>query len=432
VFFAVKYPHDLAENNMKKFWRGGLIFTIANLFVGLGNLGFSSLIGNRLQKEGDFGLVTTTLGFMGLLGLPLSMATMAITHYIARFNFTGEDARLHALLAGCHKFLLRLTIGGSLLAVILIEPLSDFFHFPRHLMVIVLVSVLAGLWGGFATALCQGMAWFKRLALIGILTVVLRLAFGGLVVWKFPTPEWAVLATGVSTLAFGVLLFWKKDLAWPRTAAISPWDREFILFFIVAAAYTIGGWCFNQGDLLLVQRRFSSADFGSQRDAFTAAGIFARSLPMSVAPLLTVLFTHRSSTHTHGREALRDQFKLISLYTLGVVAGAAGLLLLRSFWLALLGQLTWTMVFISLMQAFASWALASRWLKLSLLYGGLGLAYWLTLLLLGRTFAALLGIMPVAAALALALLFLGWLLTLRKAARAKGEGAEGEGMKYEG
>jgi hypothetical protein len=413
---------------MKRFWRGGLIFTIANLFVGLGNMGFSALIGHRLKTGGDFGLVNTTLGFMALLGLPLTMATTAITHYIARFNFSGDDARLQGLLAGCRKFLLRLTIGGSLLAVVLIEPLSDFFHFPRHLMIIVLLSVLAGLWGGFATALCQGMAWFKRLALISILTVLLRLAFGGLVVWKFPTPEWSVMATGVSMLSFAVLFFWRKDLSRPAVTAVSPWDREFILFLIVATAYTIGGWCFTQGDLLLVQRRFSSPGLGSEKDAYTAAGIFARALPMAVAPLLTVLFTHRSSARTHGREALRDQFKLLGLYALGLVAGAAGLLFLRSFWLAILAkntpaagamlaQLTWTMVFISLSQAFAAWALASRWLKLSLLYGGLGLVYWLTLVSFGRTFADLLHVMPLAAALTMALLFAGWFLTLRRAAK---------------
>jgi hypothetical protein len=285
------------------------------------------------------------------------------------------------------------------------------------------------LWSGFATALCQGLAWFKRLALISILTVILRLAFGGLVVWKFPTPEWAVMATGVSTLSFAILFFWRKYLSWPKTVAISPWDREFVLFFIVAAAFAGGGWCFTQGDLLVAKRNFLATD-SDALDAYTAAGIFARALPMTVAPLLTVLFTHRSSAHTHGREALRDQFKLLGLYTLGVVVGAAGLLILRSFWLAILAkntpaaatmlvQLTWTMVFISLIQAFAYWALASRWLKLSLLYGGLGLAYWLTLLYFGKTPADLLRLMPLAAVAAMALLFLGWFLTLQKAEKTK-------------
>jgi O-antigen/teichoic acid export membrane protein len=410
---------------MKNIWRSGIIFTAANLFVGMGNVLFQIIIGHRLAT-GEFGLVNTTIGFMGLLGLPMAIATTAITHYIARFNFSGDDARLRDLLAGCHKFLLRLTIGGSLLAILLAKPLSDFFHFPRlGLMVIALVSVLAGLWGGFATALCQGLGWFKRLALISILTVTLRLLFGALTTGKFPNADWAVTATGVSTLSFAVLLFWKQELTWPGKAAVSPWDGEFIQFLIVAAAFTGGQWCFTQGDLLVISRhKFLAAD----QDAYTAAGVFARSLPMTVAPLLTVLFTHRSAAHTHGREAVREQFKLLGLYGLGLVVGAAGLLGLHAFWLGLIHKntpaanamitpLVWTMVSVGLIQAFAWWALASRWLKLALLYGALGLSYWLTLMLMGNTPDNLLRIMPGAAALAMALLFTGWFLTLRKAAK---------------
>ena len=47
-------------------------------------------------------------------------------------------------------------------------------------------------------------------------------------------------------------------------------------------------------------------------------------------------------------------------------------------------QLSITMVFVGLLQALALWALASRWTKISLLYGVLGLGYWLALLLLGK------------------------------------------------
>jgi len=407
---------------MKKMWRSGLIFTAANLLVGFGNLAFQSIIGHHLTDAGEYGLVNSTLGLMALLGLPIAIATQAVTHYIARFNFSGDDVRLKGLLAGCHKFLLRLTIFGSVLAIVLVKPLGDFFHIPRtSLVVMALICVLAGLWGGFATALCQGMAWFKRLALISILTVILRLSFGGLVVWKYPTAEMAVLATAISLLSFAVLLFWKKDLSWPGTIAISPWDREFVLFFIVAAACTGGSYCFTQGDLLVAQRYFMKSDM----DAYSGAGVLARALSMTVAPLLTILFTHRSSAHAHSQDDVREQFKLLGLYSFGLAAGATGLLLLRAPLLGLIGRntpgaadmigpLAWTMVFVGLIQALAMWALASRWIKLSLLYGGLGLAYWLTLLALGKTPSAMLHVMPAAAALSFGILFAGWLLAMRR------------------
>lgn len=408
---------------MNKLWRSGMILTAVSFLAGLGNFAFQAVVGNQLKTSGEFGLMNTTLGFVGLLGLPLAIATTAITHYIARFNFSGDDARLRGLLAGCRKFLFRLTIIGSLLAIVLAKPLSEFLHFRTSLALAALACALAGLWGGLATALCQGLGWFKRLALIGLLGVGLRLVFGWLVVLKFPAAEWAVLASGVGVLANLVLLFWKKDLARPADP-VSPWNRELVQFFIVAVACGIGSFLFLQGDLLIVQRRLSQHQFSqTELDAYTSAGVFARALPMTVAPLLIVLFTHRSATHTGA--ALREQLKLIGLYAGGLLVGAIGLLVLRTFCLKLLGRdtpeaammigpLAFTMIFVALLQALAMWALASRWIKIALLYGGLGLAYWITLLCLGKSPAELLSAMPIAAGISFGTLFFFWLGAMRR------------------
>jgi len=76
-------------------------------------------------------LANSALSLTALLGLPVTIPIFTITHYIARFNFAGEEERLHSLLAGCRNFLFRLAIAGSMLAVLLVKPLSEFFHFPR-------------------------------------------------------------------------------------------------------------------------------------------------------------------------------------------------------------------------------------------------------------------------------------------------------------
>jgi len=280
-------------------------------------------------------------------------------------------------------------------------------------VLVALLCVLAGLWGSFATALCQGLAWYKRLALIGLLGVCLRLAFCGVLVTNFPVAETAVLANLV-------LLFWKKDFATQlNVKAISPWNREFIQFFIVSAACVGGGYFFIQGDQLVAQRYFSPTD----RDAYAAAERLAVALPFTVGPLLTVLFTHRSGSQAG--HALREQFKLLGLYAVGLVGGAIALIILRTTCLKFMGRntpeaaaminpLAITMVFVGLLQAFATWALASRWLKIALLYGGLGLAYWITLLCLGKSPVELLSVMPVAAGLALGALFVVWFQTVRR------------------
>ena len=398
--------------------QSGIILSAASFLVGLGNFAFQAIIGRQLKESGEYGLVNTTLGYVGLLGLPLLIATTAITHYIARYDFHGDDARLQGLLAGCRKFLFRLTIAGSLLAILLAKPLSDFLHFRPGLTFAALACVLAGLWGGLATALCQGLSWFKRLALIGLLGVGIRLAFAGGVVAQFPAAEWAVLATGVAVLANLILLYWKKDLVRPAEP-VSPWDRDFVQFLIVSAAFVGGGYCFTQGDLLVAQRFFSKPEL----DNYSSAGVFARALPMTVAPLLTVLFTHRSKTHTG--DALRDQLRLIGLYAVGLICGLIGLLMLRTFCLQIIGrntpeaagmvgQLAMTMVSVGLLQALGMWALASRWVKMALLYGGLGLSYWITLFCLGKSPSGLLQVMPFASGMAFVILFTVWLLAMRR------------------
>jgi hypothetical protein len=405
---------------MKNIWRSGIIFTAANFLTLLVGFGFQIIVRRLLHNQpGEFGYVQATIAFVGFLGLPLAMATQAVTHYIARFHFSGEDARLHGLLAGCRKFLFHITIAGSIIAIVLIKPLGDFFHILRtSLTLIALICVLAGLWSSYITALCQGLGWFKRLAFIGLLAAIIRFFFGVSATKISPIAEWAVLASAVMLLSNLALLFWKKDFPRKTDAAAPPWTKEFVQFLIVSAACVFGSNCFSQYDLLVAQRYFP----GSQLDDYSSAGLLARQIPSLAGPLLAVLFTHRSSHH-HG-DAMREQLKLLGLFAFCLVSNAAGLFVLKTFGLKLLGQNTpaaaamiapfsVTMVFVGLLQALGTWALASRWIKISLLYGALGLAYWIALLIFGRSPEELLRVMPFAAGIAFAAVFAVWLAAMR-------------------
>ena len=399
--------------------RSGIIFSAISFVTGLGHLAFQGVLGRHLSGPGQYGNANSALGgLMTLLGLLPAVAALAVTHYIAHFNASGDSARLQGLLLGCRKFLFRFTIAGSVLAVIVTKPLSDFFHYPESLMLVTLGCALLGLWASLATALCQGLAWFKRLALIGFLAMLLRVSFGWLITFKWPSAETAVLASAFALLANLVLLFWRKDLSL-HGEPVPPWNREFAQYFIVSAAFVAGNFCFFQGDYLVANKFFAKEEL----DAYAAAGILARALPLTVAPLLMVLFTSRSGQRAGGIVA--EQFKLFGLSGLALVFGAICLFVLRAFCLKILGKYTppaaelvgpfaVTMVFVGLLQALALWALASRWLKISLLYGALGLTYWLTLLGTGKTPAALLQTMPIAAGVAFGILFFVWLVTMKQ------------------
>jgi hypothetical protein len=407
---------------MKNAWRSGIIFTAINLLTLLIGFGFNIIVRHQLEGQtGEFGFFQAGLAFVGFLGLPLGIATYAVTHYIARYHFSSESARLQGLLAGCRKFLLRITIVCSVAAVALVEPLGHFFHIPRvSLTMVALVCVLAGFWSSFITALCQGLGWFKRFALIALLSAVVRFAFGTSAVHFSPLAEWALLASTVMLLSNLILLFWKEQFPRNTGTAISPWSAEMVQFIVLSAAYVVGSNCFSQYDPLVAQRYFG----GVELDNYTTAGYLARQIPTLVGPLLAVLFTLRSSRKQHHQNELLDQMKLLGLYAIGLVFNATGLIVLKNVGLRLLGQntpeaaamitpLAISMVFIGLLQAIGTWALASRWVKISLLYGALGFAYWLALLLFGRNSTDLLRVMPIASSLALVILFAVWFIALR-------------------
>jgi O-antigen/teichoic acid export membrane protein len=408
-----------------KLWRSGVILSVVGFLSGLGNYAFQGIIGKQLDAA-EFGHVNSTLGFVNLLLLPLSITGTALVHYIAHFRTNENEADLRGLLAAYRQFLLKMTLGGIVVAVLLLIPLSRFFHYPGMLMVAASCYVVFGSWSGFVGAFCQGMAWFKRLALIGLVAVAMRLIFGLICTSLWPWAWVAVSATTFSFLAYLAVLFWRKDL-FGKGEQVLPWNGEFLKYLLVTGACLVGGYCFAPGDLLVAQRHFAGEELGG----YSAAGLLARAPAMVVLPLLTVLFTSRSGRQ--GIQTAEDQKVLLGLYAAGLGCGALGVILLRDLFgrmfshqftpeaSAMVIRFTLAMFFVGLIQAIGIWSLASRWYKLTMLYGGLGLAYWLMLLAVGTTPERLLQAMPLGAGVAFLILVPVWLLVTR---RAKSPGPE--------
>jgi hypothetical protein len=81
----------------------------------------------------------------------------------------------------------------------------------------------------------------------------------------------------------------------------------------------------------------------------------------------------------------------------------------------MLVRLAVTMAFVGLMQAIATWSLASRWFKLSVLYGVAGAIYWFVLIHWGKSPTEMLRLMPPIAGSAFVLLLISWLITMKNA-----------------
>jgi O-antigen/teichoic acid export membrane protein len=416
-----------------KLWRSGIFWAALSFVAGLGNFACSSIIARNLNSiPGEFGQSTTALDFVTFLSLPLQMLSMSVVHYIAHFRSKNDEARLQGLLAGCQRFLFWATVGGSLVAMALWQPLGRFFHFQRtSLMLAVLICGMVGWWSGFGVALCQGMAWFKRLAVIAVLAVGIRLLFAWVMTKRFPTAEVALSATTVSFLANLILFYWWKDIFRHPAQRISPWTREFMQYLVVTGATVVGTYFFTIGDGLVSIKYFPKGAL----DAYQIAARFGRAIPAMVLPLLIVTFTSRSGSKETA--AKTDQRILLSLYAMGLGCGAAVLILLRELLLnwylhpttqaahmivdeaaQRIVPFSITMVLIGLNQAVGMWSLADRTFRIALLYGALGLAYWTTLLLVGKTPVALLWAMPIGAGVSFCVLCVCWLVNRSRKAKA--------------
>jgi hypothetical protein len=370
----------------EKILHSGIIFTAITFAVGGGNFVLLGIIRRNLQASGEFGWFGATEFFTALLGLPLTIAIWAVTHHVAHFSGSGDEARLNGLLVGCRRFLLKFTLVLSLLGVLLIQPLTRYFEIPRPSLTLTALAVLLiGLWCGYAMALAQGMGWFKRIALIGLVAAGVKILFAWTLIPRYPVAEAAGLVVAVGTLLNLSVFIWWRDL-FKRGDSISPWDRDFFKYLLVAAAGVGAGYCFTTAHSLVAVKFFAEAD----KDAYVGAFKISNALYIAVAPLLTVLFTARSSQRVS--RSVAGPLGLLMLYAAGLCVGALVLFFARDLCVRLLGgvpspetsamidRVAVTMIFAALIQALGMWSMASNWLKATLLYGVLGLIYWGVLL----------------------------------------------------
>ena len=99
--------------------QSGLVFSAISFVTGLGNMAFQGVMARHLKEQGQYGNANSALNaLMPLLSLAPSIATFAVAHYVAHFNARGDSGRLQGLLAGCRKFLFRLTLAGSAVAML--------------------------------------------------------------------------------------------------------------------------------------------------------------------------------------------------------------------------------------------------------------------------------------------------------------------------
>jgi O-antigen/teichoic acid export membrane protein len=404
------------------------VLTLASLAGAVGNYLFQAIMG-RLLPLSEFGHLNAALGMAGMVSIGVAAASQAVTHHLARHQARDEQQRVEELKAASSAFLFRLTILCSVLAVAFIHPISVFFHVPRATIALwVLATILVSLWGGLANAWCAGLGQFQFMAVLGLASVAVRIAVGA-----FGGRVWSAAETGVAasaicgmTVVVGVL--WRDRALVQVRGRLAPlWEPEFVRFLAASVAVAAGNYAFLHSDAVVAQRWLNGPELG----AYTAAGLFGRTVVALPLPILTVFFTARS-----GQER-SDKLTLLQLaaFTALLVAGASTVILSKELLcrlllsrsdavvLSLMNRFALVMIPVGVLQALAFYVLAARRFGAALVYGVCGMLYGAMLTWWGRDARTLLWMICGGAALT-SLLVGTAIFVARRRSTANDQGAD--------
>jgi O-antigen/teichoic acid export membrane protein len=384
-------PTKAIETGFRKLLEASFLLTIASFLASLGHFAYQLCVVRMLPLP-EFGAFNTTLSLVLLLAVPLNAASQSIAHYLAKHKATDNHAQLLNLQAACQLLLRKWTWILCIASALLIYPLTRFFHFERAtLMLAALACVPITLWSAVGTVWCTGLSRFKLLAMLNFLTMVVRFSSGVALLYFFPYAEAGVSATFFAGWVIAaVVIFGPKPDA--RSAVVSPWDREFVLYTIAALGVGLGSYIFMFGDQLIAQRTIKGDALG----LYMAAGLLGRAAIMGSQPILLVYFTQRSGV----TRSSRNSHGLIGLYVLALLVAIGVIVLFREpFSRILLGrakmamvgpmvplvkQFAMAMIPLGILQALGLFYLASRRLLECYTFGVLGIIYALILLFYGK------------------------------------------------
>jgi len=367
----------------------GLILTAANFIAALGNYFFQALMRRHLSWS-EFGYLNATLSLIMFAGVPLTAASQTMTHHLAQIGAFGDPGKIAQLQAASLKMLRYLTWIIFAACILVIVPVTDYLRFPRMSLAWAgLLWIPVNLWSTLGSAWCSGLSRFRLLSILLMAAALVRLVTGVAAVTFYPWAEAGIGASVLSGLVLAAIAVFSPHHATVASLRKVLLYRDMLLYGVASLAVAFGAFAFLQGDQIIAQRHFP----GEQLGRYSGAGLLGRTIVWASLPVITVYFT-RLSGHN---PKLPSPAPLLGIYLALILAGAAGLILVRAPMLklflgvhdddlsAMTAQFALAMIPIGILQAMGCHFLALRRLPECLVFGACGLGYLIALTLFGRT-----------------------------------------------
>jgi len=273
-----------------KFVKGGVVFTLANIFVSLFNYLFNSLSAKALGPQG-YGEIAALFAYLTIVSVPLGIISTLI---IQKLGSVGEKRAVYALSfdlwfrSRVRKwwFLFLLPI----LAIPIVPRITNLSLIASiGLSSIISITMLTGVY----IALIQGLQLFTTFSLLSISQTLIKLIGALLVFWNLGTLSTIIfflIVGNVTTYIFARMRIARLQTMFSAFTHLT-FNKRIVHILqkkqtIIAVCSLISITLLSNADIIFVKKFFDPVDAG----LYGVWSLFAKIIMYIAGPLISVLF----------------------------------------------------------------------------------------------------------------------------------------------
>ncbi len=309
---------EVFKNFCRRFFQskliiGSLVMAGGTLVGGVGGYIYHLLMGRMLGPT-DYGILTSLISLIYLLGIPLGVLNLVVVKFVSGFKGKKDFDSIVSFFRLVNRKVLIFSLLFLLLLLLLTPLMSVFLHLSSFLPVLlVLAFFLTSAFLMINRSFLQGLLKFGYFSSSSILESVLKLVFAFFLVlagWKVYGALAGFLAGGLAALLFTYLPLWKLRIK--KKVQIKIKKEKIFKFALPVFLSTLAFTSLFSSDLILVRHFFP----GEQAGFYSALLTLGRIIYFLALPVISVMFpmvSERCEVGTRYRNLLLASFFLVFL-----------------------------------------------------------------------------------------------------------------------
>lgn len=297
---------------------GSLWIAAGNFFISIGNYLYNLLMG-RLLLPAEYGVLVSLISFSIVISLPAGVVTTIITKLSAHFFARKEISKISRLA----QTFTSLTLVGVLIVIIFFSfgefYIRSFLNIEDTFLIFITGSMVAlGLVSSVNQGILRGLLFFKLLAALGILTVLIKLGLG----WYLVTQQWAVLGALLAIFIASILSWFLsfvpiKKFYLPLVKQSLGLRKKIFDISLPTFSVTTMTLFFLSSDVLLVKHFFPATLAG----IYAAVSVMGKVIFYVIGSILTVFFPIVAQKFAQGNQWIRELVQGLLLVSIPGIIG---------------------------------------------------------------------------------------------------------------